>query len=470
MQKFYEEKGHKIFIWVMLGLIVITTFLVIFGEYASFKQDMANMDESLKKTNELVVQQVKKDKKTYNGQIEYMEGEVEKRNGASAGWFSAVKSDVLKSGDEVRTLANSRAIITIEDGSVVRLNENTHIIFDGQNENIIIAMDKGFVYNNVAKDNNRVYTVKTGEYEVKALGTEFSVEGDELGVDVMVVESAVHVTDTNKNINTTVKEGNKVKVTGDTIKENAIVQEDLEDEFIVWSTEDEKDEDITKDVVKEEKKQKKEENDDKKDEVNTKGSIVLSGEKSSSGVRLHWEVNGVNTSKGFKVVKSKEINPVYPGSDYKYLSDSGVRDYKWKMDNGKKYHFRVCAYLGDGKCGVYSNDIEVRAPEGDDEDDDKEKSDGDYATGVSLKAEADGDEVKLKWEISGGNAPKGFKVVKSKEKNPKYPGDDYKYLSDGDKRKYTWENLKEGKTYHFRVCIYKGGKCGAYSNDVKVEL
>jgi hypothetical protein len=464
MLKFYEEKGRKVFVIVLISIIIIFSFAFIVGEFVSFHKDVVQMETDMQVVNQDNRQKVVIKEKEYNGQIEYIEGDVEKRANVDTGWFSANKSDVIRSGDEVRTLANSRAIITIEDGSVLRLDENTHILFDGKNENILVAMNKGYVYNNVSKNDKRIYTVKTGDYEIKALGTEFSVENDNEDIDVIVVESAVYVSNENANVIETVEEGNKIKVTEDKIKKEEIVKSDLEDEFIVWSTKEEKNKEIIKEVDLKDKENKKEEKQEKEIPVK-KGTITLSGKKSSSGVRLHWEVNGVNTSKGFKVVKSKNKNPVYPGDDYKYLSDSEVRDYKWKIDTGKKYHFRVCAYLGDGRCGIYSNDIEVRAPEGDDKD-----SNDDYATNVSLKAEVDGDEVKLKWEISGGDAPKGFKVVKSKNKNPVYPGDDYKYLSDSDTRKYTWKDLKKGKEYHFRVCIYKGGKCGEYSNDVKISL
>ncbi len=468
MLEFYEKKGHKIFIWIMIGLIVATTFMVIFGEFVAFNRDMARMDVIVAQTNKMIAQSAKKQKVSYDGQVEYIEGDVEKRSGANDGWFSAQKSDIIKSGDEVRTLVNSRAIITFEDGSAVRLDENTQIVFDGQNENITVGMDKGFVYNKVAKNDARVYMVKTGDYEVKALGTEFSVENENESIEVMVIESAVDVVDVDNNKTQKIEEGNKASVTGDAITKEEITQKDLEDDFIVWNTQTE-----NKDVVKEDKKEEtdKEKNKDEENSDYTKGSITLSGEKSSSGVRLHWDTSGVNTGHGFKVVKSKESNPVYPGNDYKYLSDAGVRDYKWKIDTGKKYHFRVCAYQGNGKCGVYSNDVYVSTPSGgSDKKENDDKSDGDYASKVSLSASKDGDNVKLKWDISGGDAPKGFKVVKSKDKNPVYPGDDYKYLSDDDTRKYTWKDLKEGKSYHFRVCIYKGGKCGTYSNDVKVSL
>lgn len=462
MLEFYEKKGHKIFIVIMIGLVVVTTFMVILGEFIAFNRDMAHMNAIVTQTNKMVAKNAQKQKVSYDGQIEYVEGDVEKRTKKDGGWFTAEKSDIIKSGDEIRTLVSSRAIITFEDGSAVRLDENTQIIFDGQSENITVGMDKGFVYNKVAKNDTRVYVVKTGDYEIKALGTEFSVENENESVEVMVIESAVDVGDVESDKMQKIEEGNKASVTDDTITEEKITQTDLEDDFIVWNTQTE-----NKDVVKEDENNPP----SPKATVDKEGSITLSGEKSSSGVRLHWDISGVNTNHGFKVVKSKESNPVYPGNDYKYLTDSGVRDYKWKIDTGKKYHFRVCAYQENGKCGVYSNDVYVSTPSGDsDEKEDDNKSDGDYASKVSLSASQDGDNVKLKWDISGGDAPKGFKVVKSKDTNPVYPGDDYKYLSDDDTRKYTWKDLKEGKTYHFRVCIYKGGKCGTYSNDVKVSL
>ena len=344
MLKFYEKKGRKFFITTLIILIAAFSFLLIINEFVSFNKEMSQMSESMEDVTRTSIAQVAQ-QKMYDGQIEYIEGDVEKRSGTNKGWFSANKSNIIKSGDEVRTLANSRAIITFEDGSAVRLDENTQIVFDGQNENITVGMDKGFVYNKVAKNDARVYIVKTGDYEVTALGTEFSVENENESIEVMVIESAVDVGGAKSEKTQKIKEGNKVSVTDDAITEEKITQKDLEDDFIVWNTQTE-----NVDVAKDEKKvieEKKDGNDDVKNDDYKKSLITLSGEKSSSGVRLHWNTSGVNISHGFKVVKSKESNPVYPGNDYKYLSDSGVRDYKWKIDTGKKYHFRVCAYQGD---------------------------------------------------------------------------------------------------------------------------
>ncbi len=202
----------------------------------------------------------------------------------------------------------------------------------------------------------------------------------------------------------------------------------------------------------------------KEEEKVESGKISLSGKTTSSGVSLSWTANNLGSFDGFKIVKSKEANPVYPGSEYQYLSSKDARSYSWSISSGSKYHFRVCQYAG-GKCVLYSNDIYLNTPEKD------ESGDGEYASSVSLSLSEEGGKKYLKWSISGGDAPKGYKVVKAKDKNPKYPDDGYyQYISDGDTKKVKLEGFDSDDKYHFRVCIYKGGSCGAYSNDVEVSF
>ncbi|NTU99062.1 hypothetical protein HGA64_03595, partial [Candidatus Falkowbacteria bacterium] len=88
------------------------------------------------------------------------------------------------------------------------------------------------------------------------------------------------------------------------------------------------------------------------------GSITLDGQQSGNKVSLNWSLVGFDSSMGFKVVVSKELDPVYPGNEYHYLSDAGTRSDTWELDEPGTYFFRVCEYLG-GKCGVYSNNLKV---------------------------------------------------------------------------------------------------------------
>ncbi len=83
---------------------------------------------------------------------------------------------------------------------------------------------------------------------------------------------------------------------------------------------------------------------------------MLEAELEDNGVKLEWKTEGTSEH-GFKLVKSITSNPVYPGDAYKYLSDKDTDEYTWDVSGS--CHFRVCEYLGNGTCGVYSNDVFV---------------------------------------------------------------------------------------------------------------
>lgn len=75
--------------------------------------------------------------------------------------------------------------------------------------------------------------------------------------------------------------------------------------------------------------------------------------------------------------------------------------------------------------------------------------------------------VVLNWKVTNLDCPNGYKIVRGLQANPVYPGNDYKYINNEAQYGYIWE-INDGKTYHFRVCQYVGGRCGVYSNDVVV--
>jgi len=191
------------------------------------------------------------------------------------------------------------------------------------------------------------------------------------------------------------------------------------------------------------------------------GTISLAGSVSGNKVYLDWNVNGFTSDLGFKVVTSENENPVYPGNTYHYYSDSGKDSDTWSGLSAGTHHFRVCEYLG-GACGVYSNDLELTI-EGEESSDSSSGS-------ISLSAVTQNGKVYLDWTVNGFYSDKGFKVVKSTEPNPVYPGDTYHYYSSPDKDADTWSGLTVGETYHFRVCEYLGGACGVYSNDLAVAV
>lgn len=188
--------------------------------------------------------------------------------------------------------------------------------------------------------------------------------------------------------------------------------------------------------------------------VPVEAKITLTGKAVSDGVSLSWTVTGLNTDKGFKIVKSTEINPVYPGNDYQYLTDGSTRTYKWKITDGQTYYFRVCQYDGNGKCLRYSNNLKLTAP----------TSTPDTTTTISLTGNHTTTGITVNWTVTAGEAT-AFKVCKSLEPNPVYPGSDCAYITSG--TTHTW-NVTDGKTYYVRVGKYEDGKVTVYSNQITV--
>src|SRR6056297_3246057 len=202
-------------------------------------------------------------------------------------------------------------------------------------------------------------------------------------------------------------------------------------------------------------------------ESNTAESSVTSITLSSTGEKdIAWTVNGYS-SKGFKVVWSKDPYPTYPlgeNDKYHYYSDPNKRaDTLETFDGEGVYYARDCEYLG-GKCGVYSNQIKVDLT-----DQSSEATTEKEVKSIKLYSEG---EKKISWKVDG-YSEKGFKVVWSKDSYPTYPlgeNDKYHYYSDPNKRADTLETFDGEGVYYARVCEYLGGKCGVYSNQIKVVL
>lgn len=195
-------------------------------------------------------------------------------------------------------------------------------------------------------------------------------------------------------------------------------------------------------------------------------TINLSGSAYATGVKLSWSATNLDTSKGFKVIKSTSTNPVYPGSSAVYVTGS-TKSYAWEIKDGKTYYFRVCQYTG-AACGTYSNNVKVTAPYVTNTETPK---DGTVSSMTISLVGKNSSNAKFSWIVNGVSA-KGYKLVWSKNASPTYPtrdGDSYSYISDpGLKEGYV--SGSSGETYHVRVCEYLGGACGVYSNQITVTL
>ena len=493
-----------------------------------------------------------------SAKLVYQEGTVEVKKGGEGEWEKVENDAKLKKLDEIRTLEGSKAIISFDDGSLVRLNEFSRIILSAESDKTIVIQTDGSSYHRVATTEDKTYEVQLSgidgmqeDSKITAQGTAFWVEkigATELSIGVL--ESKVVYTQASAE--TGLDEGQKMLINYQENKTETkeVSLEDLQEDFISWNIEqDQKKELAISSYVRlklasapEESEAMEETTEEEDSEENTseETGLVLTGEASSSGVVLKWNLNGVEAPNGFKIVKGSTMNPEYPGSYYRSVRSSETGSYTWDVTDGETHHFRICVYDGSTGCDLYSNDLEIEAKEVDKSeaeencknsggtwdsdsekcncDDDEELKDGkcvakeeevdekeectdsggtwddddeecncgdgeelddyrcvkkDYADSVSLSGSSkDKGEATLKWSISGGSAPDGYKIVKSKSKNPTYPDDSEKSISSSSTTSVTLDDLKEGETYYFRVCVWNkdDDKCEVYSGNEKIEI
>jgi hypothetical protein len=474
------------------------------------------------------------------------DGQVEIWDGSA--WQPVDAGTTISGQSQLRTGENSKAVLEFDEGSALRLDENTHIILEEiNNKNISVAQVVGETYSRVNKTSGLTYKVKSGDAETTALGTAFGVATEksnwvkkgEKKVIVKVVESKVKVkiVKNDETLEKEVSEGEELivdmtKPIEDIAKKIPLPKEETaQDGFYVWNREEDTEKSyplgVLSDVIPPEVNISEpldgittelvrvavrgtteagarifvngaETNNDngnfekiidlkvgantveikakddsgnataKKITVTRKGEAVatlplyLKGWADSDGIHLSWSLSGITAPKGFKLVKSLTAYPSYPGDSAVYLNPD-VKNYLWQINDGKTWHFRVCVYEG-GSCGTYSNDLKIVAKSAD-------TTSNEIYGKLSLTGWVKtGKIIALSWALTG-NSPYGYKLVKSTEPNPVYPGNEYVYLSSPDlKGSYIWD-VGEAGTYHFRVCAYNGGGgCVFYSNDYSVTV
>jgi len=150
--------------------------------------------------------------------------------------------------------------------------------------------------------------------------------------------------------------------------------------------------------------------------------------------------------------------------------------------NGEAYYVNpktgLLSYLKNGweaynvmrnlSLGIKDTDLSrIESQDVEEYDSDSTETTDNSDNSIALTSALFGSKVNLAWTLNNMTSSLGFKVVMANHENPVYPGDEYHYYTDANLRTDAWDNLAAG-TYYFRVCEYLGGKCGVYSNNIKV--
>jgi len=453
------------------------------------------------------------------------EGAVEYRENEREGWKETGGVPFqIREGFEIRTLEGGKAVVSLADGSEMRLDSFSRMVLIEKNGRIKWVQTDGNSHHQLVKDENRKeYIVAFSEGEVKALGTAFEVKIGDTDTEVLVLSNEVELKykdDTSEKL----QSGNKLMVTPMGKKTSELEEGDLRDDWTLGNMKEDQERNfiIDKNVLwkagleekkEEEKKEeeKKEENSDSSSETGSSSSpeLVLEAKKSDKGILLTWR--GGEDKNGWRVVRSENDQPTYPDSTYRSVG-KGINSYLWEKDEGGKRYFRVCSFEEGKGCVQYSQsvDMELDKKVADSSEEEKKEEDNttksacensggtwneekktctcpstkqlsgskcidkpteNFAKSVSLTAKDSGKKAKLNWNIKGGDAPYGYKVLRGTGPNPRYPDSRNRNISSEETKKYTWDELKRGTTYYFRICVYDNqGKCAKYSNDVKVKI
>lgn len=380
----------------------------------------------------------------------------------------------LGEGDTLSTAANSRLVLTFDDGSALRLDGLSTITLESLTATSIrVAQTAGTAYSRVVPS-ERSYVVTVDGVNYTAMGTAFATDSGSEVQGIRVYQSSVKV----DGVEEVVAEGKQYyKQHRDSKLRAKVSSIDLDaldkDSFAKWNLSQDEKIALFKDKLgvfkqlreKQAKDKQKTEAAKKKQAEAAKG-IRLAGLSVSGGAKFTWSVSGVDAPHGFKLVRSSSSStPTFGKDDAVYMSDPSTRSYTWKSEKDGTYWYRMCVYRKEQGCDTYSNAIQIKVTGTKPKTVDTPTAKVTRGTLTLHSISASG---KAQWSFTG-TAPHGYKLVYSKAQQPTYPGSNFVYVSDGAATQSDIPFKKSG-TYYVRICAYTNGTeddaCVNYSNQL----
>lgn len=436
----------------------LTSILLLVGIWAVLfsRHSKTNFDQQLS-SNQSAVTNIE-NAPAMEAKLSYEEGTVEYKDDKGS-WLDPAKNQELSVNYGVRTLgSSSKAIIELADGSEIRLDANTEILFNSLTESrVAITQNGGYAYNRVVSSTDRIYVISTKDAQYQSEGTAFMTvySGDEQSVEVYqgnISETNydAKISDGEKFIAKSKvdpsKTRNKEKLDIETIKKN---------EFVMWNRQ----QDSSKDKFK-------------------------------SLLGFLSDIDG----------PSIEISEPTAGSTIEFESDStiGTVDIKGKTEKGATLTVQSKSTSGSSPIPVEVNADDgsfdtglISAPFGNsvfelvatDKVGNKtalnvtynlKKKSATSQKGIVLEIDdSDTDKLKLSWGLVGITAPDGLKLLYQKGSSPQYP-DDIKETIAGTKTTLSIDksSFSSGKTYYFVICRYNKSSdtCDILSNEVEIKF
>ncbi len=310
-------------------------------------------------------------------------GEVSYKTAGGDEWRPLAADTNLAEGSTVRTTPGAHAVLVLEDGATIRLDEATTVEVESlAKKGPKFDHQAGMAYVRVHKAPHPLTLLVDGEgYSSQEAAFSAVDLENEKGVQVF------HGSLKSDKVAAAVKEGEQYfaahadkavaeKVT--TIDLAALEQR----EFIKWNlAEDEKhaaykDQLGTLAKLKEKMEQARKDAEAKAEAARAEAErrrtatpapqapqsgIVLSGRAVSGGAELSWTTS-ISAPNGFKMVRSAtSATPTFGADESLYVSDGKLRAHGWKVSESGTHWYRVCVYRPgqSNECTDYSNAVKI---------------------------------------------------------------------------------------------------------------
>ncbi len=438
---YYYKRRTTPIKWLIIILIILLVLGFIYWFYTNY---FSKIDVSKSNDSNLNQDQIHEISHNLLLNLSLTEGDVQMAV-KKEGYITAIKNTILHQGDKIKTGSNSRAVLNLDNGSIIRLGENTEIVLrNTEDKNFLIEELSGRVYYNLSEGAN--YQVKALDVLITALGTKFEVINNATAnyVAVSNIERSVRVEvldksnnfvigsrlDANEKALVNLKSSKNEMMKIETFTATSLAKQawykwnfDLDKGLNATMTDAPKFEAIT-------------------------DSLQLSAAIKDNGIYLSWSVYADADFKSYQIVRSDtKTSPKYP--DDTVIKSSEDRDLNSYLDNlaekDKNYYYRICVLKTNDNvaCGTISN-IKIETSIKD--------TIPPQAPVVSATISESG--VKLVWSKNQDQDFKEYAILRSAYNfSPAYPADKLTTRKIGQEDYLDKEvNITSVGGYYYRVC------------------
>lgn len=374
--------------------------------------------------------------------ITYTEGNV-KTSIDEHNWNKVIESTNINEGETIKVSNSARAIVTLTDGSIIRLNSASSLNIEKlTNDHIILNNTKGEVYFRIAKS-DRIFDVMVDDNLVTSLGTSFKTFNyiNKKGVDVY--QSKVSAFDSDVAADLLVSEGNRYYFNNYSHKNaKTILALNIEqistDDFITWNKS------LDESII------------DYEDKLGILKDINLPGLTISSPKRQIFEttddtliLSGFTDSAARVTINNSLIK-----------TNAGEFKHIYKLESG----LNIIVIKSKSETGSITKKVlKITLKAAEEEDSTNNGS-------IYLNIDKGDSGLRFNWATNGNlDLSRGFRIIKDRQGHyPTLPGIGYRTVNSS-QRSYTW-TLQSGKKYSFRICqLVSSSSCGIYSNTITIK-